>query len=340
MKIADFDLNKDVLIIAEIGNNHEGSYARAEEMVGLAKKAGAGAVKFQTIVPEELVSFKEEQRRRQLERFRLSHEDFEKLKKTADREKILFLSTPFDIESVCFLEPLVPAFKIASGDNNFFPLIDAIASTGKPIILSGGLSHFEELRATKDRIQKTWHEQKISQELAILHCVVSYPAAPDQANLLAIRHLAQLGVTVGYSDHTLGIDAAVLSVALGARIIEKHFTLDKNYSDFHDHKIAADPKEMSELVRRVREAVQLLGRGVKEPQPSEKAIEEKVRRSIVAKRPLSQGAVLSWDDLAWVRPGGGLRPGSENEILGKILQRPIAKGEQIHREDLSKGKED
>ena len=337
MKIADFDLTKDVLIIAEIGNNHEGSYARAEEMIGLAAQAGAGAVKFQTIVPEELVSIQDEKRKRQLEGFRLSYQDFEKLSQVARRERVLFLSTPFDIESARFLEPLVPAFKIASGDNNFFPLIDVVAKTGKPIILSGGLSDLSELKITRDRIQNLWRQKGIGQELAILHCVVSYPTPPDQANLFAIRQIAQLGVTVGYSDHTLGIDAAVLSVALGARIIEKHFTLDKNFSEFHDHKIAADPEEMSRLVRRVKETLQLLGRGVKEPQEAEKPMEEKVRRSIVAKRPLEKGAVLAWEDLAWVRPGGGLRPGLEDEILGKALRRPLAKGEQIRRDDLTQG---
>ena len=228
MKIGDFDLARDILVVAEIGNNHEGSYTLAEEMIGLAAQAGAGAVKFQTIVSDKLVSPRQEERIQQLERFRLSYDEFERLSKVAQQENVLFLSTPFDLESARFLEPLVPAFKIASGDNNFFPMIDIIARTGKPIILSTGLMDLTEISKTKDFIEQIWHENDIDQELAILHCVVGYPTTPSDANLLAIRQLQKLGVTVGYSDHTIGIEAAVLSVALGARIVEKHFTIAKD----------------------------------------------------------------------------------------------------------------
>lgn len=336
MKIGDWDLDKNILIVAEIGNNHEGSYALAEEMVGLAAQAGAGAVKFQTIVPERLVSPSQKDRIRQLERFRLRYDEFEKLSKVAQRENVLFLSTPFDIESACFLNNLVPAFKIASGDNNFFLLIDVIARTDKPIILSSGLTDMKQITKTRDFIQGVWREQGISQELAVLHCVASYPTPAEEASLLAIRQMRdQLGVTVGYSDHTLGIEAAVLSVALGARIIEKHFTLDKNYSDFHDHQLSADPQELAFLVKRVKEAVELLGDGEKRLQDSEKEVVDKVRRSIVASRDLNQGTVLQWEDLTWLRPGGGLAPGCETDLVGKKLARPVLAGEYILLKDVS-----
>jgi len=330
MKIGGFDLDKDILIIAEIGNNHEGSYALAEKMIGLAAKMGAGAVKFQTIVPERLATVLDKERIRQLRRFQLSHKEFEGLSKVAKKEGILFLSTPFDIESVNFLKPLVPAFKIASGDNNFFPLIEAVAHTGKPIIISSGLCDLKQISKAKAFIERIWRKDRITQEMAVLHCVTSYPVKADEANLLAIRTLhKKLGVTVGYSDHTLGIDAAVLSVALGARIIEKHFTIDKNYSDFRDHKISADPKDFAELVRRVKETVMMLGDGRKPIQESEEVFLEKVRRSIVARRNLSKGDVINLDNIDWVRPGGGLPPGSEKSILGKVLKKPVKKGEMI-----------
>jgi len=336
MKIGDWDLDQDVLVIAEIGNNHEGSYALAEELIGLAANAGAGAVKFQTIIPDRLVAPSQKDRIQQLERFRLRYDDFEKLSKVAKRENVLFLSTPFDIDSARFIEPMVPAFKIASGDNSFYPLIDVVARTGKPIILSSGLTDMKQITATKDFIQGIWREQGINQELAVLHCVTSYPAPPQEANLLAIMELRdKLGVTVGYSDHTLGIEAAVLSVALGARIIEKHFTLDKDYSDFRDHQLSADPEELALLVKRVREAVELLGDGKKRLQDSEKGVVDMVRRSIVASRDLSQGTVLQWEDLTWLRPGGGLAPGHEVELVGKKMLRSIPAGEYILPSDVN-----
>ena len=336
MKIGPVDLTKSILVVAEIGNNHEGNFACAEKLIREARKAGAGAVKFQTIVPDRLVSPQEKDRIRQLERFRFSYEQFERLSKIAKEENILFLSTPFDIESVRFLKPLVPAFKIASGDNNFFPLIDAIAQTGKPILLSSGLSGLAEILKTKNFIDRIWKKRGINvrQNLAILHCVVSYPTPINQANLLAIRALSRLGVTVGYSDHTFGIEAAVLSVALGARIIEKHFTLDKNFSDFHDHKISADPHEFKELVRRVQEADELLGTGIKAVQECEKKNVGKVRRSIAAGCGLNKDAVLRWKDLTWVRPGTGLAPGNEKKIIGRKLKRPVLAGEAILPSDL------
>ena len=336
MKIGNFDLNKDILIIAEIGNNHEGDPALAEEMIRAAKAAGAGAVKFQTIVPEKLVSIKEKDRIKQLEKFRLSYADFEKLHKVAKEENIMFLSTPFDIASANFLNSLVDCFKISSGDNNFFPLIEAVANTGKPIILSSGLTDMRQISLVKDFIENIWKDKNISQQLAILHCVVNYPTDLANANLLAIKQLQELGVTVGYSDHTVGIEAAVLSVALGARIIEKHFTISKNYSDFRDHKLSAQPQEFSELIKRVKEAAKMLGDGEKRVLDSEKKMLKKVRRSATANKDLKEGATVTLDDIIWVRPGEGVSPGEEWKILNKKLIRPVREGAVILPEDVSK----
>jgi N,N'-diacetyllegionaminate synthase len=335
VKIAHVDLKDEILIVAEIGNNHEGNYALAEELIGLAARAGAGAVKFQTIVPEKLVSPGDKDRIQQLKRFQLSYEQFERLKKTADREKIIFLSTPFDIESALFLKQIVPAYKIASGDNNFLPLIEVVARTGKPIILSAGLTDLNEIRRTKDYIYSIWNETGISsRDLAILHCVVSYPTSLENANLLSISALAGLGVTVGYSDHTIGIEAAVLSAPLGARIIEKHFTIDKAYSSFRDHQLAADPCELAELVRRVRDAEKMLGGAEKKVVDAERDALMKVRRSIVVKRDMKEGEKVTMEDIVWVRPGTGLSPGTEKNILGKSLKRSLKEGEMISFEDL------
>lgn len=333
MKIGSHDLEHDVLVIAEIGNNHEGDFALAEELIRQAASAGAAAVKFQTIVPEKLVSPADVDRVRQLSRFQFSYEQFERLAATAEQHGVLFLSTPFDLESARFLDRLVPAFKIASGDNNFNPLLETVARTGKPIILSAGLMDLDEVRQSKEFIEGFWRRQGIEQQLAVLHCVVSYPTPPEQANLSAIRELAGLGVTVGYSDHTLGVEACVLAVALGARVIEKHFTLSKTHSEFRDHQLSADPAELAELVRRVREASQLLGKGQKTPQPNELTNLQRVRRSIVAARDLEPGSVLTWSDLSWVRPGGGLPPGRESELLNRTLTRSVRRGEWLLPQD-------
>ncbi len=334
MKIANYDTEKKVFIIAEIGNNHEGSYTLAEEMIGKAAEAGACAVKFQTIVPEKLVSISQKDRIEQLKRFQLTYDEFERLNKVAKHENILFLSTPFDIESVHFLNSIVPAFKIASGDNNFLPLIEVIAQTGKPIIMSAGLIDLLEVRKTIDFILNIWNENAIDQDIAILHCVTSYPTALEEANLSAIKELQSLNVTIGYSDHTIGTEAAVLSVALGARIVEKHFTIDKNYSDFRDHQLSADPNEFSQLVERVEIASKLLGQSRKTVQESEKLVMEKIRRSIVARKDLDENTVLTLDDISWVRPGGGLAPGNEKIILGKRLKEKVAVGELITLDNL------
>ena len=334
MNIGGHNLTKEVLIIAEIGNNHEGSYQLAEEMIGLAAEAGANAVKFQTIIPERLVSENSPDSFSKFERFRLSFSEYESLATTAHNEGMLFLSTPFDIESALFLRDLVPAFKISSGDNNFWQLLKVVGNTGLPIILSTGLMSLDEVKKTSQFIEKIWLTKNIEQQLALLHCVSSYPTPTKQANLLAIRDLALIVDTVGYSDHTLGIEAPVLAVALGARIIEKHFTIDKNQSSFRDHHLSADPHELKEMVRRIRLTSEYLGSGGKIIQECEKPNLMNMRRSIIAKRDIQPNRILQIHDIDWVRPGGGLF--QEDEVVGKSAKRLIKRGERINMSDLNK----
>ncbi len=256
----------------------------------------------------------------------------------AERAKeagVMFVSTPFDIGSAEMLAGFAPAIKIASGDNDFFPLLGAVARTGKPVILSTGMLDLAGVERAKAHIEAEWAHAGIKGDLAILHCVAAYPTPDDQANLGAIRDLSKLGVTVGYSDHTLGIDAAVLSVGLGARIVEKHFTLDKNLSDFRDHKISADPKEFAEMVRRIRHAEAMLGTGVKRPMPAEEPNIPLVRRAIVALRDLEPGTVIAAEHLTWVRPRRGLEPGREAELVGRRLGLGVAKGDPVLPEHLA-----
>jgi sialic acid synthase SpsE len=335
MRIGSFDTEKEVLVIAEAGNNHEGDAGRAEELVRAAARAGAGAIKFQTFKTERFVSRADEARFRRLKSFELSPPVFEKLARLAGQEGLLFISTPLDLGSADFLAGIVDAFKIASGDNDFHPMMDRVAAHGKPVILSGGLATVAELRAAKRRIERGLRRARSKAEVAVLHCVTSYPVPDGQANLRAIPALSEaLGGTVGYSDHTLGIDAAAAAAALGARVIEKHFTLDKKQSDFRDHQLSADPAELAELVRRVRRVGSLLGSGRKELQPCEKPFLSVVRRGAVARRALPAGAKLGADDVLWIRPPAGLPLGQERRLLGRRTVRPVAEGEPLTKELL------
>ena len=330
MIIGDFDTERRVLVVAEIGNNHEGSYALAAEAIGRAAEAGADAVKFQTFQTERYISPRDESRFARLKSFELKDDEFGKLAAVAREAGLVFLSTPFDLASARFLNSLVPAFKIASGDNTFDPLLETVAGTGKPILLSTGLADASRIGYARALIRRVWAEMGIGQSMALLHCVSSYPVPPEQANLAAIGQLrAQFNCTVGYSDHTLGIEACCVAASLGARIIEKHFTLDHSQSDFRDHRLSSDPQEMAELVRGVRRVEVLRGSGDLEPQACEQSADKTMRRSIAAAHNLESGTVLCWEDLTWIRPAGGLPPAKEHLVLGKTLIRPVRQGDMI-----------
>jgi N,N'-diacetyllegionaminate synthase len=198
------------------------------------------------------------------------------------------------------------------------------------VILSSGLTGLEQIRQSARFLEDQWACRGIASSLAVLHCVSSYPAPDREANLAAIPLLArELGCVVGYSDHTLGTDACVAAVALGARIIEKHFTLDTQYSDFRDHQLSADPAEMRRLVGHVRRVSVMLGKAEKVVQPSEAAGGHLSRRSIVASADLKRDHRLERQDLTWIRPGIGLPPGDEHRLLGKTLNRDVVFGEPI-----------
>jgi N,N'-diacetyllegionaminate synthase len=328
MKIGGKDTSESTFIIAEIGNNHEGDFDLAQEMVRSAAEAGADAVKFQTIVPTRLVSRTDENRIKQLVRFQLTFDQFGELSRQAEACGIAFMSTPFDPEAVKFLAPLVPAFKIASGDNDFWPLIDLVVQTGKPLIISMGLGQAGNAKVLVDFVETSARKHGISvPEIALLHCVVSYPTPLEQAGIAEIAQLARAGVTVGYSDHTMGIRVAELAVAAGARIIEKHFTIDKNRSDFRDHKLSADPEEFAALVRAIQEVETLLGEPTKLIKECEATNENPMRRSIAANRNILVGETIRWKDLCWIRPRVGLKPGEEDLICGRKLIKAIADGE-------------
>jgi len=330
MIIGEFDTDKKVLIIAEIGNNHEGDFNVACEMIEAAAEAGADAVKFQTIVPDRLVSKKDTKRVEQLSSFAFNKQQFRELHDLAKHLSVIFLSTPFDLEVVDWLDDLVPAFKIASGDNDFWPLLDKVAKTGKPILISLGLGKIQESIEIREFLDLKWRSYNLlNPGIGFLHCVVSYPTPDDQAFLSNVSKIKCENVTPGYSDHTMGIKAAELAVANGARIIEKHFTLDKNYSDFRDHQLSADPQDLKILVQKIRKAEKMLGNNKSDLQECEKSNESAVRRSIATIRNMESGEIVSKEDLCWLRPRKGFRPGEEYLVVGRELVLPIKEGEHF-----------
>jgi N,N'-diacetyllegionaminate synthase len=327
MRIGSFDTGERVLVIAEIGNNHEGDLEVARALVDRAAEAGVDAVKFQTFRTEEFVSSSDAERFARMQRFELPAQAWEELCERARQLSLLFMSTPLDLTSVDTLAPLVDAYKIASGDVDFLPLLEKVAATRRPIVLSTGQSDLEDVARAVS---------VLGEGVGILHCVTSYPAPEHEVNLRALPLLADRfpRSTIGYSDHTVGLDAAPLAVACGARIVEKHFTLDKQFSSFRDHQLSVDPPELSELVRRIRAAEALLGEARKEVQPSETEMRTAVRRSIAAARQLPGGHELSLADLIWTRPADGLRPGEEALLVGRRLRRDVEAGEHLRLDDV------
>ncbi|MEQ8322558.1 MAG: N-acetylneuraminate synthase family protein [Rhodospirillales bacterium] len=325
-----------VFIIAEVGNNHEGDFTLAQDMVGLAAEAGVDAVKFQTIVPERLVNRRDEPRFSTLKKFELSYDQFAELAKQAHAAGIRFMSTPFDPESAAFLGTICDAIKIASSDNTFYTLIEAAAKTGLPLVISTGLANEAEVRTAVRIVDDIWDGKRVPADIGLLHCVSNYPTAAENANIGAVSTLAQSFPrrTAGYSDHTIGIEAATLAVGAGARIIEKHFTIANDHSEFRDHQLSADPETMKRLVESIRAADRMMGSGALEMAACEKDIAPQIRRSIVAARRLDGGHKITRADLLWTRPGTGMAPGREHEIIGKKLKAPMAEGDPFSPDNL------
>lgn len=330
MRLGGADTAERIAIVAELGNNHEGDIGVARELIEAAAAAGADAVKLQAIDPRRLVRPTETARIEQLDRFRLSADQFAELAELAHSRGMGFACTPFDLDAIKWLDPLVDAFKIASGDNNLDALVGAAAATGKPVMVSMGMTGIDGARHAMEVVQGQ------NAEFAALHCVSAYPTPPEHAALAQIRVLADaLGTTIGYSDHTLGIEACVLAAAMGARILEKHFTLSHDYSDFRDHQLSAEPAELSGLVERVRAAEQLVGTPRSGLAPEEEPVAAAARRSIVAARDLPSGHVVEARDLTWLRPAEGMSPGREDELIGRATTRSLAHGEPFSPEDVA-----
>lgn len=324
-------------IIAEAGVNHNGKIDLAKRLVDIAKLAGADAVKFQTYKTGNLVtrfafcaSYQKKNTKAKsqfelLKKLELSEDEFRELFDYCETRRIIFLSTPSDFQSVRFLNNLgVPAFKIGSGDLNNIPLLKQAAQYRKPIILSTGMSTLKEVRYAVKEIYAAGNKK-----LILLHCTSCYPTEFEDVNLSAMCALREeFNIPVGYSDHTSGIQVALAAVAKGARVIEKHFTLDKDLPG-PDHRASLEPGELKEMIMAIRNIEKALGNGIKKLVKSEKEIKKLVRKSIVAERDIPKGTVITKDMLAIKRPGTGISPMYLKDIVGKVAKKDFKKDEFI-----------
>jgi N-acetylneuraminate synthase len=336
-------LRHSCFVIAEAGVNHDGDIAKALRLVDVAAAAGADAVKFQTFSAERLVTTtapKAEYQKRgtsaaesqfeMLKRLELSRADHLTLFSHAATRGIEFMSTPFDEHCADFLQELgVKRFKVSSGDLTNLPLLVHLAATKLPVILSTGMATMGEV----ERAIETFLAAG-GGPLSVLHCTSNYPARPDDVNLLAMQTIGvAFGVPVGYSDHTLGTEVAIAAVALGARIIEKHFTLDTS-APGPDHAASLTPEQLVAMVRAIRTVEVALGDGIKRPRASEREVAAVARKSLVASLPLAVGHVLTAADLTMRRPGTGLPWEVLGLVVGRHLRRPLQPGDLLTLEAL------
>lgn len=334
-----------VIIIAEAGVNHNGDIELAKRLIDVAAEACADYVKFQTYKTENLVTQTAEQASYQkentggeetqfdmLKRLELKYEDHHVLKQYAKEKNIKFLSTAFDDDSIEFLFNLgIDFFKVPSGEITNYFYLHNIAKRGLPVVLSTGMCNMDDIR----NAIKILVENGIKKEnLTVLHCNTQYPSPVEDVNLKAMLAIQkEFDVAVGYSDHTAGLEVSIAAVALGARVIEKHFTLDRNLSG-PDHKASLEPGELKRYVQQIRTTEKMMGNGIKEPSKSELPNIIHARKSIFTKTSLNKGHVLTIDDLAVKRPGDGISAADVMLVVGKKLTKNLTENQKLVKTDF------
>lgn len=322
----------DVFIIAEAGVNHNGSLELAKKLIDVAAEAGANAVKFQTFKADKLVGRGAQKAEYQKKTTSADESQYDMIKKleldeNAHRElivrckekQIMFLSTPFDHDSIDLLNSFgMSIFKIPSGEITNLPYLRHIGNLGKEVILSTGMADLGEI---EDALDVLTHEGVPKEKITVLHATTEYPCPIEEVNLPAMLTIRNaFGVKVGYSDHTQCIEVPIAAVAMGACVIEKHFTLDRNMEG-PDHKASLEPQELKAMVQAIRHVTQALGDGIKKPSKSETKNIAIARKSIVAARKIKAGEIFSEDNITIKRPGNGINPMRWDEILGQVAQR-------------------
>jgi N,N'-diacetyllegionaminate synthase len=339
---------KKVVIIAEAGVNHNGSVENAYKLIDAAKEAGADYVKFQTFKANKLVTQTAKKAEYQsanmnssegsqfemLKKLELKEEDHFKLKIYAEKNNIKFLSTGFDEDSIDFLDELgMDFYKIPSGEITNYPYLKHVASKNKPVILSTGMATLADIEAAVN----LFIANGISlDDIQILHCNTEYPTPMKDVNLLAMKTIeATFGVNVGYSDHTLGIEISVAAVAMGAKVIEKHFTLDKNMEG-PDHRASLDPAELKNMITAIRNVeLAISGNGIKQPSDSEIKNIQVARKSIHLRSSLQKGTTLTAEHLIMLRPGNGISPFDMEKLTGRKINKDLEANHQLSWTDIS-----
>jgi N,N'-diacetyllegionaminate synthase len=341
-KVIGYD--KPSYVIAEAGVNHNGDIKLAVELIKAAARAGADAVKFQTFKAEQVTTKKsptasyqkanvgEDNQWKLLRPLELNEKDYPRLVRECKKAKIEFLSTPHGhIDSVRFLKPMVKAFKIGSGDLVNLPFLEYVGKTGKPIILSTGMATIKETEEAVKVIEKTGNKQII-----VLHCTTNYPCPVDEANVLAMLDFMRAfpKYLVGFSDHTIGVEAPMMSATLGAVMIEKHFTLDRTMPG-PDQKNSVEPHELKEMIDKIRLVETLRGTGIKKPFKSELKIAEMARKVVIAQTDIVKGEKITDKMLTIKRPAkGGIHPREYWKIIGKKAKKNITADTQLKKGDF------
>lgn len=348
MKIRDKDVKNFGIpyIIAEIGANHNGDMDLAKKLIDSAAQCGVDAVKFQSWTNKSLIAQEEYDRNQKyddspkkhfgalkemVEKYYLREEQHHLLKEYCEKKGVDFCSTPFSDHEVDLLNEInVPFFKVASMDINNFRLLKYIARKGKPVVLSTGMSTLSEIETAVRTL-----EDEGNREIMILHCISIYPPEPKDINLNNITLLQKIfpKYPIGFSDHTIGVSVPIASVALGAAVIEKHFTTDKSLPGW-DHKISADPEEMKFIVEKSKIVNEALGSFERIVSVAEQNKKAKFRRSIVLTREIKKGEMLTEDDITFKRPGTHISPDEEKYVIGRTLNRNMSEDELIDWSDL------
>lgn len=336
-----------VLIIAEAGVNHNGDLQKAIELIDVASKAGVDIVKFQTFKADKIVSKTARKAKYQseniggdddsqynmLKSLELSEDDHTTLINECEKRGIQFLSTAFDVDGIDFLDNLgMPFFKSPSGEITNYPYLKRLAEKEKPVVLSTGMADMEEVKSAVQVLTENGLDQ---QDISILHCNTEYPTPMEDVNLKTMNTIGnELGIQIGYSDHTLGIEVPIAAVALGAKIIEKHFTLDRNLPG-PDHRASLEPDELKEMVKAIRNIeMAISGSGKKKPSPSEQKNKEVARKSIHTTRSMKAGEILKEGDIIALRPGNGISPMEWGNVIGKKINRAYSAIEMLEWSSL------
>jgi len=327
-------------IIAEAGVNHNGKFELAKKMIDIAKEAGVDAIKFQTFKADRIASkfapkapyqsrttAASESQLQMLRKLELNMNEYKYLMDYCKKKEIIFISSPFDMESIELLDSLgMEIFKIPSGEITNFPYLRKIGNLKKKVIMSTGMADLGEVEDALDILINSGTKRE---DITVLHCNTEYPTPYEDVNLRAMLTIKEaFKVEVGYSDHTLGIEVPIAAVAMGATVIEKHFTLDRNLPG-PDHKVSLEPKELKAMAEAIRNTEKALGNGVKKPSDSEEKNISVARKSIVAKRDIKKGEIFTEENLTVKRPGTGITPMRWNEILGRKALREFEKDEVI-----------